>query len=207
MSIASTVTSVDGGEHESDEEAGDWADDEEPPVKAAVQGLHTRFLLEAFLSTASLEIGQAQSHLDHLLKQLGGCAAYLGLGSKSKLADQLGVLSVLRDFGIALGKCAFENDAREADAARQARQTRPRSNSTPSCGTSANTAPAPEVLNEVYACDESSKHPMVSGDEPAEDAKAAMNSTSPKSVPHSVDSRSLPRPSPARDYTESSDYF
>ena len=52
----------------------------------------------------------------------GRCAIYLGLGraAASAVGDQLGALSVLRDFAIDLAKCAAENEARDAETAKEA---------------------------------------------------------------------------------------
>ena len=55
---------------------------------------------------------------DALLRQLAKCAAYLGLGrsAQTNVGDQLGALSVLRDFSVALAKCAAENTPRDTES-------------------------------------------------------------------------------------------
>lgn len=96
------------------------AEDEPPPLKAPVEGLYTRFLLTSFLTVAGAELAELRRRRDALLEMLSQCAGYLGLGraAHSNVGDQLGALSVLRDFALALAKCAAENEARELEAAR-----------------------------------------------------------------------------------------
>ena len=48
----------------------DVAETEEPPLKSPVEGLHSRFLLECFLSASSAEIATLQSAYDALLRQV-----------------------------------------------------------------------------------------------------------------------------------------
>ena len=96
------------------------AEDEPQPLKAPVEGLYTRFLLTSFLTVAGAELAELRRRRDALLQTLSQCAGYLGLGraAHSNVGDQLGALSVLRDFALALAKCAAENEARELEAAR-----------------------------------------------------------------------------------------
>ncbi len=90
------------------------AEDEPPPLKAPVEGLYTRFLLSSFLTVAAAELGELRRRRDALLDTLSQCAMYLGLGraAQSNVGDQLGALSVLRDFALLLAKCSAENEAR-----------------------------------------------------------------------------------------------
>lgn len=98
----------------------DEEDDAPPPTKAAVEGLHARFLLEGFERTASLDLARLRAQYDALLAELSEVARYLGLAkaSQSSLTDQLAALSVLREFSLALARCAQENAARDAESSR-----------------------------------------------------------------------------------------
>lgn len=106
-----------------DEEAAADEPDLPPPKKAAVEGLHARFLLEAFLDASDMESSRLQAQYDTLMSELCATARYLGLnGSAQKtISEQLGAISTLRDFATALVKCAAENAARDAEATREAK--------------------------------------------------------------------------------------
>ena len=94
------------------------------PFKVSVEGLHARFLLEAFLAHAGREMSTLQASFDGLLAELTCCARYLGLERNAQmvLTEQLGAISMLRDFANALLRCAGENAAREALKESEAKQ-------------------------------------------------------------------------------------
>ena len=94
------------------------------PCKVGVDGLHARFLLEAFLRDASAEIARVQTLHDELLAELAVSARFLGLdkGAQRSVSDQLGALSTLRDFSAALSRCAAEAAAKKADAEKRAKR-------------------------------------------------------------------------------------
>ena len=94
------------------------------PYKVGVDGLHARFLLEAFLRDASLEIARVQTLHDALLGELSASAKYLGLDKNAQrsISDQLGALSTLRDFASALSRCATETATKKAEAEKRNRR-------------------------------------------------------------------------------------
>ena len=60
------------------------SDEGDAPLKAAVEGLHARFLLEAFLSAARREMTELQSRFNEMASEMRGCGVYWGGGSQPK---------------------------------------------------------------------------------------------------------------------------
>ena len=78
---------------------GDVTDEGDAPLKAAVEGLHARFLLEAFLSAARREMAVLQSRFDEMATEMRACGVYLGGGSQPKeTKEQLKELGAIKDF-------------------------------------------------------------------------------------------------------------
>ena len=154
-----------------------------PAVKAGVDGLHARFLLEAFLRDASAEISSVQTRHDDLLRELSAAARFLGLdkGAQRSVSDQLTAISTLRDFCLALSRCANETAAKKAEAAKlEARKLH------------AATRAARPTLGAVLATTRLAC------------AAKADRATAPAEAP---DVREAWAPSPARDYTAGNEYF
>ena len=91
---------VDAGATGGDEgDVGDVGDEGDAPLKGPVEGLHARFLLEAFLCGARREMAELQSGFDEMASQMRACGVYLGGGTQPKeTKEQLKELGALKDF-------------------------------------------------------------------------------------------------------------
>ena len=93
-----TVAAVGDAAGEAAGEGG-VAGEGDAPLKAAVEGLHARFLLEAFLSAARREMTGLQSRFDEMASEMRACGVYLGAATQPKeTKEQLKELGAIKDF-------------------------------------------------------------------------------------------------------------
>ena len=78
-----TVAAVGDAAGEAAGEGG-VAGEGDAPLKAAVEGLHARFLLEAFLSAARREMTGLQSRFDEMASEMRACGVYLAAATQPK---------------------------------------------------------------------------------------------------------------------------
>ena len=80
-------------------DVGEAGGEGDAPLKEAAEGLHARFLLEAFLCEARREMAELQSGFDEMASQMRACGVYLGGGTQPKeTKEQLKELGALKDF-------------------------------------------------------------------------------------------------------------
>ena len=98
-SPAPTAVAAVGGAADEAAAEGGVADEGDAPLKAAVEGLHARFLLEAFLSAARREMAELQSRFDEMASEMRACGVYLGAATQPKeTKEQLKELGAIKDF-------------------------------------------------------------------------------------------------------------
>ena len=97
VAIDAVVDARATGDDEGD--VGDVGDEGDAPLKGAVEGLHARFLLEAFLCGARREMAELQSGFDEMASQMRACGVYLGGATQPReTKEQLKELGALKDF-------------------------------------------------------------------------------------------------------------
>ena len=174
------------------------------PLKSRVDGLHARFVLEAFLARARRDVAALRATAEAMHAELRGCNAFLG-GAAKTAPEQLGELATLREFAAELARCDRENDERAAAAAREkAAAQAAASRKAPSTVAAAAAAAAAKKKSAV-ATNASRPSPLARRD--PNQRGASRTPAKPRALQLLGGADEPPPPSPFRAYTDDNGYF